>query len=196
MTPRGAGWLTGLAMFASMAVLQGAVMVARNAANADDAADAGEPALLIALRIGLLAAAAGLLVARIARSRRGRRPAMLAAISSYAAIGLWVWWQSTRSPRTPEEDSVEYVLELIAAFVTTGTTFALAAAVLAWWIARHAVGRDGAEQVLALETTNLNGSQNHWGAAMRAELASIDDPAQRGRFARSASGPCVSPRHR
>ena len=98
-----------------------------------------------------------------------------------------MWWQSTNSPRAPEEDPADYALELIATFVTIGTAVALAAAVVAWWIARHAVGRDGAERVLALETTSLHGSRDRWGAAMRAELASIDDPVQRGRFARSAA---------
>ena len=53
---------------------------------------------------------------------------------------------------------------------------------------RKAVGRDGAERVLALETTGLHGARDRWGAAMRAELASIDEPGQRGRFARSAAG--------
>jgi hypothetical protein len=71
--------------------------------------------------------------------------------------------------------------------VTLGTAFAIAAVVVAWWIVRNAVGRDGAERVLALETASLHGSRDRWGAAMRAELASIDDPVQRGRFARSAA---------
>jgi len=59
--------------------------------------------------------------------------------------------------RAPEEDSVRYVLELIATFVTTGTAFALTAAVVSWWIVRNTMGRDAAECVLAFETTRLHG---------------------------------------
>ena len=89
--------------------------------------------------------------------------------------------------RATDEDPVAYALELIAVAVTTGTVFALAATVIAWWIARKAVGRDGAERLLALKTASLHGSSDHWGTAMRAELASIDEPGQRTRFARSAA---------
>lgn len=35
MTPRGAGWLAGVVVFASMTALAGALTIARNAANAD-----------------------------------------------------------------------------------------------------------------------------------------------------------------
>lgn len=186
MTPRGAGWLAGVVVFASMTALAGALTIARNAANADLVVGGGL-ASSVALRVGALAVAAGVLVACIAASKTGRRAAMAAAISSYLAVGLWVWWQSARSPRVPGEDPVTYVLGLVDLFAAVGTTFALAAAVIATWIARHAVGRDGAERVLALETTGLHGSRDRWGAAMRAELATIDDPVQRGRFARSGA---------
>lgn len=187
MTPRRAGWLTAVVVFASMAALESAVAIARNAADSGPPVNGGELALSLALRVVPLAAAAGLLVACIAASRRGRRAAAVAAIGSFLAMGGWVWWRSTNSPRTPDEDPVTYALELVATFVTTGTAFALTAAVVAWWIVRNAVGRDGAERVLALETTSLHGSRDRWGAAMRAELVSIDDPVQRERFARSAA---------
>ena len=95
---------------------------------------------------------------------------------------------AAHSPRTSEEEPGRYALELVATFLTVGTAFALAAAVVTWWVVRMAEGRDGAERVLALETTGLHGARDRWGAAMRAELASIDDPGQRGRFARSAAG--------
>ena len=98
-----------------------------------------------------------------------------------------MWSLSRGSPRAADEDPVAYALELIAVAVTTGTVFALAATVIAWWIARKAVGRDGAERLLALKTASLHGSSDHWGTAMRAELASIDEPGQRTRFARSAA---------
>ncbi len=187
MTPRRAGWLTGFAVFASMAGLDRAITIARNTAASAAVVSGGEFALSLALHVVPLAIAAGLLVACIAASGRGRRAAIVAAVCSYLAIGGWVWWHSMRSPRVPGEDPVEYALELVAAFVTIGTAFALTAAVVAWWTVRNAVGQNGAERVLALETTSLHGSRDRWGAAMRAELASIDDPVQRGRFARSAA---------
>jgi hypothetical protein len=47
--------------------------------------------------------------------------------------------------------------------------------------------RDGSERLLAIATAGLPGHRSEWGAAMRAELASIDDPGERRRFARSAA---------
>ncbi len=142
---------------------------------------AGEDGLAVALFVIPLAVAAGLLVARIAASRRGRRAATIAATCAYVVTGAWVWWRSAGSPRAPG------VLELVATFATIGTAFALAAAVVAWWVAGKAVGRDRAERLLVLETTGLRGVREDWGAALRAELASIDDPGQRNRFARGAA---------
>lgn len=184
---RSAGWLTGIVVFASMTALTGAVLVSRTAAGADDEIAGGQFALSLAVRVVPLALASGLLVAGISASRQGCRAAVIAAILSFVAVGLWMAGQPSRSPRAPGEDPIEYGFELLATFATTGTTVALAAAVVAWWIARHALGRDGAERVLALETTDLPRAQSEWGAAMRAELASIDDPGLRGRFARSAA---------
>ena len=46
---------------------------------------------------------------------------------------------------------------------------------------------DGAERLLAIATWSLPGHRSEWGAAMRAELASIQDPKARMRFARSAA---------
>jgi hypothetical protein len=44
-----------------------------------------------------------------------------------------------------------------------------------------------AERLLALMTAGLPPRRKEWGAAMRAELAAIDDPDARQRFARSAA---------
>jgi hypothetical protein len=46
---------------------------------------------------------------------------------------------------------------------------------------------DGAERLLAIATVGLPGDRREWGAAMRAELASIEDPDARRRFARSTA---------
>lgn len=47
--------------------------------------------------------------------------------------------------------------------------------------------RDGADRLLNLATAGLPARRAGWGAAMRAELAAIDDARARRRFARSAS---------
>lgn len=47
--------------------------------------------------------------------------------------------------------------------------------------------RDGSERLLAIATAGLPPYCSAWGAAMRAELASIDDPDARRRFARGAA---------
>ena len=47
--------------------------------------------------------------------------------------------------------------------------------------------RDRAERLLAFTTAGLSPRRAEWGAAMRAELAAIDDADARRRFARSAS---------
>lgn len=47
--------------------------------------------------------------------------------------------------------------------------------------------RDGADRLLATATRLLPQQRRDWGAAMRAELSSIEDPTARARFARSAS---------
>jgi hypothetical protein len=46
-----------------------------------------------------------------------------------------------------------------------------------------AVGHDGPERLLALATAGLTDTRRTWGAAMRAELAAIDDRSERRRFA-------------
>lgn len=47
--------------------------------------------------------------------------------------------------------------------------------------------QDGAERLLAATTAGLPRSRSDWGAAMRAELAAIEDADARRRFARSAA---------
>ena len=47
--------------------------------------------------------------------------------------------------------------------------------------------RDGAERLLAFATSGLPVRRAEWGAAMRAELATLSDGAARRRFARSAA---------
>ena len=50
-----------------------------------------------------------------------------------------------------------------------------------------APARDGSERLLRFATTGLPANRVAWGAALRAELASIESGAERTRFARSAA---------
>lgn len=47
--------------------------------------------------------------------------------------------------------------------------------------------RDGAARLLAVATAGIPGQRGVWAAGMRAELASIDDPRERRRFARGCA---------
>lgn len=187
MTPRLVGTLTGAVVFATMAALSGAVTVARNADETSFETDAAGLALSLGLGVAPIALAAGLLVGALAGSQRGRRAAAVAALCAYVAVGAWIWIQSSGSPRTPEEDPVRYALELVGSFVQIGTVFAIAAAVVAWWIARRGIGIDPAERELAVATASLSGPRDDWGTAMRAELVSIGESEERRRFAHSAA---------
>lgn len=61
----------------------------------------------------------------------------------------------------------------------------------AWFVVNRIAGagrwQDGAERLLALTTAGLNARRAEWGAAMRAELAAIEEPDERRRFSQSAS---------
>ena len=52
-------------------------------------------------------------------------------------------------------------------------------------------GRDGANRRLVLATAGLPRSRADWGRGMRAELAAIEDPAERADFSRSAAGSAI-----
>jgi len=51
--------------------------------------------------------------------------------------------------------------------------------------------RDGAERLLAVATAGLPAHRAEWGAAMRAELAALDDADARRRFAHSAAAAAI-----
>ncbi|MEV0289535.1 MULTISPECIES: hypothetical protein [unclassified Kribbella] len=67
------------------------------------------------------------------------------------------------------------------------TLWLLAAAVVVHQVARVAHGIDLPARLLALATAGQRGQQAQWGTAMRAELACIDDPRERRRFAVSCA---------
>jgi hypothetical protein len=63
------------------------------------------------------------------------------------------------------------------------TAWLLAAWAIAYHSARAATGPDLPARLTSWSTAGRRGSSADWGAAMRAELASIDDPKERRRFA-------------
>jgi hypothetical protein len=100
-----------------------------------------------------------------------------AALSGVATLGLWAWlgWSMTNAGDDPPT-----IGAVASVLVMVGLPFAIAAAALAWHIAMATYGRDGAARLLALATA---GRRDEFGAAMRAELASITSPGERRRFA-------------
>ena len=72
-------------------------------------------------------------------------------------------------------------------FISTSLVIGGPPATATWLIVRRAaaeaVGRDTPARLLALATAGLRGGHAAWGAAMRAELASIDRRDERRRFA-------------
>jgi hypothetical protein len=76
-----------------------------------------------------------------------------------------------------------WLRQLIAAAGLLGTPLALAGAVIALRVARADRGGDRLERLVAVATAGLRNGRGEWGAAMRAELTSIDDPPERRRFA-------------
>ena len=107
----------------------------------------------------------------------GRAAAVMAAAVAYGIVGLLGWTMFTAT--TADAQRLGDVLVLTALL---GTPLAAAAAILARRLA-VARGDDVAERVVALATAGLQRSDGEWAAAMRAELASIDDRRERQRFA-------------
>lgn len=100
------------------------------------------------------------------------RGAGAAAASAVVALGLASGWAlSGEGPG------------FVFAFVLVGLPYVVAATVLGWFVARTARGADGAARFLALATAGRRGSRAEWGAAMRAELASVTGRRERWRFA-------------
>jgi hypothetical protein len=98
-------------------------------------------------------------------------PARAAWITGSIVIGLTALFVSSWTVGSPGD------LVLSTAFL--GLPVALAAAVLVFRLASVPAGRDIAERLLSLATRG----RDEWERAMRAELASIDDPSERRRFA-------------
>jgi hypothetical protein len=111
-----------------------------------------------------------------------RRTAWLATAAALVALGAWVLviWAALAGDHEPGILPVE----VLVGALLFGWPHALAAATAVVASARTAVGADADARLLALATTGRRGPWAEWGAAMRAELASITaSPRERLRFA-------------
>jgi hypothetical protein len=98
-------------------------------------------------------------------------PARVAAVTGAVIIGLVGLFVSTTN-----DGSARGVL-LATAWL--GTPLAVAGAIIAYRVTARMHGTDFAERLLGLASAD----SEEWDRAMRAELASIDDPRERRRFA-------------
>ena len=100
----------------------------------------------------------------------------LIAVCSFAPAAFWV---ATSSP----PDATERIPQFILAALVVGTPMAIAAALIVHRFRADPIGRDWPERILDDSTAGLTDSGADWGAAMRAELASIRGRRERRRFA-------------
>jgi hypothetical protein len=107
------------------------------------------------------------------------RAASITAVSAWGLVALLLW-SATAGASVGDDDRL---FQVVLAAALVGTPLALAGAVLTHRIARVAHAGDLSERLLRLATAGLPSSKDDWGAAMRAELASIVDPGERRRFA-------------
>jgi len=111
-----------------------------------------------------------------------RRTAWIAAGAALVALGAWAllvraWLATDDDPGIPPA-------EVLVGALYFGGPYALAVATAVVAASRVAVGVDAPARLLALATSGRRGRRDEWGAAMRAELASITaSPRERLRFA-------------
>ncbi len=111
-----------------------------------------------------------------------RRTAWVAAVAALVTLGAWVL--VVRAGLTADDDPGIPPVEVVVGALFFGWPHALAAATAVVATARAAVGADAPARLLAFATSGRRGRWDEWGAAMRAELASITAaPRERLRFA-------------
>jgi hypothetical protein len=110
------------------------------------------------------------------------RTAWVAAAA--ALVTLAVWALVIRAALAGDNDPGVPPVEVLVGALFFGWPHALAAATAVVAAARTAVGADAPASLLALATSGRRGRRDEWGAAMRAELASITaSTRERLRFA-------------
>ena len=145
------------------------------------------------LLLAILTAPFGLAVLAIFRHRdiisaiRGaRRTAWVAAAAALVVLGAWALLIPAAlgisvAPGAPPT-------EVVVGALIFGWPHALAAATIVFATARAASGADGPARLLSLVSAGRRGQRDIWGAAIRAELASITGPwRERLRFAVSCA---------
>jgi hypothetical protein len=145
------------------------------------------------LLLAILTAPFGLAVLAIFRHRdivsamRGAgRTAWVAAAGALVALGAWVL--VIRAGLVVANDPAIPPTEVLLGAVFFGWPHALAAATAIVATACTAVGTDAPARLLAFATSGRRGPRDEWGAAMRAELASITaSQRERLRFAAGCS---------
>ena len=116
-----------------------------------------------------------------------RRTIWVAAAAVLVVLGAWTLLIRAALGISVEDPGVPPTEVLVGALLF-GWPHALAAATAVIAIARVASGADGPARLLALVSSGRRGHRDEWGAAMRAELASITGPQrERLRFAVSCA---------
>jgi hypothetical protein len=116
-----------------------------------------------------------------------RRTTWIAAAAAIVVVGIFMLLIRA-ALGVNVGDSGVLPTEVLVGAVLFGWPHALAAATVVIATARAASGADGPARVLALVSSGRHGHRDEWGAAMRAELASITGPRrERLRFAVSCA---------
>ena len=116
-----------------------------------------------------------------------RRTIWVAAAAVLVVLGAWTLLIRAALGISVEDPGVPPTEVLVGALLF-GWPHALAAAIAVIAIACAASGADGPARLLALVSSGRRGHRDEWGAAMRAELASITGPQrERLRFAVSCA---------
>jgi hypothetical protein len=129
------------------------------------------------------------------RSRRLGRVGGLAVSAAAAAPFVALWVEMMRSADDPL--TVRGRLDMAIWMAVFGTPWTVAAWLLwrAWW--RRAGAElsvlDGPALLLAAASATLPADRRDWGTAMTAELAQVQDPAARWRFAAGCARAAVCP---
>ena len=100
-----------------------------------------------------------------------RRTAWIAAGAALVALGAWALL--VRALLATDDDPGIPPVEVLVGALYFGGPYALAAATAVVAASRVAVGVDAPARLVALATSGRRGRRDEWGAAMRAELASI-----------------------
>jgi hypothetical protein len=129
------------------------------------------------------------------RSRRLGRVGGLTVSVAAAAPFAYLWVLQVRNAKEPP--TAEVRLDMAIWMAVFATPWVLAAQLLwrAWWLRAGAgvTGLDGPARLLAVAAATLPADRRDWGAAMAAELAQVQGPAARWRFAAGCARAAVCP---